>query len=144
MEAVLRHVSPGARAIKLLVLVQRGNAGCGCQGEEAGTQEVSEGQCPSECRSRAGRPWRVSNPRRVGLPAEALAKAGLGRGAGTPIVRVQRGNAGRGCRGAEALTLGGSGEQGAPECRSRAAWPWRASNRRTVGHGQGAGTLLVV
>ena len=65
-EVVLRHGSPGERATKLLVLACRGMAGRGCRGADALTREVSEGQGPSESRSRAGRPWRASNPRRVG------------------------------------------------------------------------------
>ena len=45
-----------------------------------------------------------------------------------------------GCRRAKPLTLGGSGEQGAPDCRSRAARRGRASNRRTVGQVSRGGT----
>ncbi len=63
---------------------------------------------------------------------------------GETLSVVERRNAPRGCRGGKALTLGVSGEQGSPECQSRAAWPWRVSNRRTVGLGQGGSTPLVV
>ena len=58
------------------VLACRGNEGRGCRDAEVLTREVSEGQGPSESRSRAGRLWRASNPRRVGQ----------GQGAGTPLV----------------------------------------------------------
>jgi len=59
----------------VLVLIQRGHAARRCRGAEPLTMEVSEEQGSSESRSRAGKPWRVSNPRRVGL----------GQG-GTPLV----------------------------------------------------------
>ena len=93
----------------------------------------------------SGAPVMIECRGRVLLPGPAGRRWPLapGRGVGAGS-KGPEGPASSGVGGRKPLTLGGSGEQGFPDCRCNGTRRCRASNRRAVGLGPGAGTLSVV
>ena len=113
---------PGCRGRAHAASPARQGAGRGCRGAEA------------PARGFGGKARRMSMQRDTPLPRIQPAHGWSG---------VERRNAFRRGVGRESLTRGYRGAR-LPDCRCNGTRRCRASNRRTVGLGRGAGTLLVV